>query len=676
MANLRADNLTGTGGRNALNGSVAFLGDKDALQVPAGSDFAYGTGDFTIEAWIRPQGVTSGEAKGIFCQTQSGNDYVKFFINSDKTVKATFGSDTITGGMVEAGSWSHVAVTRASNTVKVFVNGVASSGTSVTTDFTDTTRKPTIGQYTHSFGTLEYYGYISNFHIVKGTALYTTDFTPSTSKLTAVDGTVLLCCQDSDDPTQEATGKTITGYANLNRTASELTAGELTSSNYSSAESDWSFSNGVATVSMSSGGYESLGSVESHLVNGQLYELVVNVTTFNAGKITFGQANAGNADFTIALGRNVFRHVYSGTTQDTGGIGLYARDATGGGYAINLLSLKQVISGKAPKVLPPYGIDEGVVIDGYTKINSPGVMYFPTGDTAQRGRGRGLFAGGYAPSPNSLRNIIDYVQIQSQGNAIDFGDLLAINNGESGACSSSTRALYGGGQSNLVDITYVTIATTSNATDFGDLLTGRRSLTAVSNSTRGLFAGGTTPTMKNEIEYVTIASIGNATDFGDLTVGRRNMAPNSSPTRGVFAGGNPGSGPLLDDTIDYVTIASAGNATDFGNMTQAMREIAGSSSSTRGLIAGGYVSPANINNIEYITIATTGNATDFGDLHTAVSGLSGTSNGTRGVFAGGSYINNIQYVTIATTGNASDFGDLTAPRMLYDGTSDSHGGLS
>ena len=52
MANLRADNLTGTGGRNALDGSVAFLGDKDALQVPAGSDFAYGTGDFTIEAWL------------------------------------------------------------------------------------------------------------------------------------------------------------------------------------------------------------------------------------------------------------------------------------------------------------------------------------------------------------------------------------------------------------------------------------------------------------------------------------------------------------------------------------------------------------------------------------------------------------------------------------------------
>ena len=55
--------------------------------------------------------------------------------------------------------------------------------------------------------------------------------------------------------------------------------------------------------------------------------------------------------------------------------------------------------------------------------------------------------------------------------------------------------------------------------------------------------------------------------------------------------------------------------------------------------------------------------------------------GNRGLFGGGStpgvgYRNNIQYVTITTTGNASDFGDLTAPRMLYDGTSDSHGGIA
>jgi len=565
MGVLRSDRVSGLGGANAINGSVFFgrngvpaTASGNWLTVSSEDDFKFGTGDFTIEAWIYYTGTTSGSNSGWF-QISNTVDGIN---NSNTASAGGLAGDFEAGAIkgignngwfngtvsVTAQSWIHVALVRHSGTLQWFVNGAADTSASDSQDYS-LTHLAIGGYYTTSY---LFSGYISNFRVQKGKAEYSAAFTPPTTRLERTPETVVLACQSSGNILQEATGK-----------------------------------------------------------------------TFAVRKINSNDAPPMASRFT-----------------------------------------------------PDKGEDHGTTFGENTVFDTLSYMVPPGGTTTQSNRGRGLFAGGYAPSPNSLRNIIDYVQIQSQGNAIDFGDLLAINNGESGACSSSTRALYGGGQSNLVDITYVTIATTSNATDFGDLLTGRRSLTAVSNSTRGLFAGGTTPTMKNEIEYVTIASIGNATDFGDLTVGRRNMAPNSSPTRGVFAGGNPGSGPLLDDTIDYVTIASAGNATDFGNMTQAMREIAGSSSSTRGLIAGGYVSPANINNIEYITIATTGNATDFGDLHTAVSGLSGTSNGTRGVFAGGSYINNIQYVTIATTGNASDFGDLTAPRMLYDGTSDSHGGIS
>jgi hypothetical protein len=324
---------------------------------------------------------------------------------------------------------------------------------------------------------------------------------------------------------------------------------------------------------------------------------------------------------------------------------------------------------------------EGPTFGGGAGFTSQNWLTLPKGTTTDRNRtgGRGLFFGGYAPSPAALRNIIDYVTISSQGNAQDFGDLLSINNGEGGNCASSTRALAGGGQSNSVDITYVTISSTSNVVDFGDLITGRRSLAGASSSTRGVFAGGTTPDMKNEIEYVTIATFGNALDFGNLTVARRNLAPAGSPTRGVFAGGNPGSSPNTDDTIDYITFASTGDATDFGNLSGTYREMGGTSSSTRALFGGGGPGSSVLNTIEYVTIATTGNTQDFGDLSLARSGTAGLSNKIRGVFGGGSsptYQNLIDFVTIASTGDAADFGDLTAPRFFYGAASDSHGGIS
>ena len=685
MANLRADNLTGTGGRNAIDGSLFF--NHGYLTMASGeiiSGTGFGTNDFTIEFWIN-QGVNASNYTillSLFSSTNTDRFEVAFHSSTIQVYTAT-GSWADTGYAPISGQWEHIAFQRdySGNTLKMYANGEEKWSVSNNHDYNEV-YTTTIGSYdSTSYG--NYQGYLSNFRICTHLVYASNYFTPPTQKLGLHPETILLCCQDSNNPLQEATGKTITGHGNLSAPNINLVPnGDFTngqtswtvggSNNQSVTGTTMRVSNDSSTNGRSTG-------AAFETVDGAVYRIKYNAVNSSSAtfRLEIRESGGGGSEQAFQATSAGPKEYYFTATESQHSVVIYAiGSGTSWAEYANIRVEAVTTYANAPKVLPPVGIDEGVVVDGYTKINSPGVMYFPTGDTAQRGRGRGLFAGGYAPSPNSLRNIIDYVQIQSQGNAIDFGDLLAINNGESGACSSSTRALYGGGQSNLVDITYVTIATTSNATDFGDLLTGRRSLTAVSNSTRGLFAGGTTPTMKNEIEYVTIASIGNATDFGDLTVGRRNMAPNSSPTRGVFAGGNPGSGPLLDDTIDYVTIASAGNATDFGNMTQAMREIAGSSSSTRGLIAGGYVSPANINNIEYITIATTGNATDFGDLHTAVSGLSGTSNGTRGVFAGGSYINNIQYVTIATTGNASDFGDLTAPRMLYDGTSDSHGGLS
>ena len=80
--------------------------------------------------------------------------------------------------------------------------------------------------------------------------------------------------------------------------------------------------------------------------------------------------------------------------------------------------------------------------------------------------GRGIFAGG-EPS----NNIIEYINISTLGNVIDFGDLLG-NCTSSRGVSSVTRGIYVREIVLSNPLEYVTIATTGNATDFGDQLVG------------------------------------------------------------------------------------------------------------------------------------------------------------------------------------------------------------
>ncbi|WP_440233636.1 hypothetical protein, partial [Escherichia coli] len=81
--------------------------------------------------------------------------------------------------------------------------------------------------------------------------------------------------------------------------------------------------------------------------------------------------------------------------------------------------------------------------------------------------------------------------------------------------------------------------------------------------------------------------------FGDLTQIRNTAGACASSTRGICAGGiTPTPAPAYVNTIDYVTISSTGNAQDFGDLNSPVRRIlSGCSSSTRGLFGGGYQGP-------------------------------------------------------------------------------------
>ena len=180
-------------------------------------------------------------------------------------------------------------------------------------------------------------------------------------------------------------------------------------------------------------------------------------------------------------------------------------------------------------------------------IQRPSVTYMP-------GSGRALFGGGLTPSSSGS---IEYMQISTLGNGVDFGDMIGTNRHGSQGTSSITRAV--------------------------------------------IFGGGTNPSVIDSIDTVEIRSLGNCSDFGNLTVVKRSGAAAGSPTRAINAGGST-TGGNYDDVIDYVTIASVGNATDFGDMTVDHDSGAGLGSSTRMVIMGG-IEPSDIRlktNIEFI----------------------------------------------------------------------------
>jgi len=186
-------------------GSVEFDGSGDYLTVPSSSDLTFGTGDFTVEMWVYANNFTnrgtfydsrgSASLTGMVIGHESSTGKLKVYMNpaggEDQIVESTDFS---------TGSWYHVAVTCDSTTVRLFVNGVLKdTGTGRNLSNTEAVN---IGYKTYTSSGYDYLdGFISNVRVLKGTALYTSNFTVPTSALTNVTNTKLLCCQSSNSAT-------------------------------------------------------------------------------------------------------------------------------------------------------------------------------------------------------------------------------------------------------------------------------------------------------------------------------------------------------------------------------------------------------------------------------------------------------------------------------------------
>jgi len=326
---------------------------------------------------------------------------------------------------------------------------------------------------------------------------------------------------------------------------------------------------------------------------------------------------------------------------------------------------------------------------------------------------RGLITGGKTGSgATSVATTIDYVTIDTLGNATDFGDLTegrsahsALANGKNDRAIVSAGGIDNNGSSGYNrNIDYVTVSTPSNASDWGDLPsctattgygggagfgpgtdrdgahqgTGQECTNGTND--RGMTGGGYIDQSSTYYGYhpnlliYTIPNTSSCVDSGkDLLRAGYNSGgcSNGKNDRAVFAGQNSPT----TNVMQYTTISNVVNCVDFGDLTGISTGNKGCSSdlNDRGIFnhEGG-----DATKIQYFTISTTGNAADFGDL--LVSDYSQTSFssgiGDRACFAGGGNASpqpdQISYITISSTGNSQDFGNLSQGRNSSSSTSD------
>ena len=234
--------------------------------------------------------------------------------------------------------------------------------------------------------------------------------------------------------------------------------------------------------------------------------------------------------------------------------------------------------------------NEGPDLVGVTELTSPYYMVPPSCSTAERPQN---------PQKGTLRFNTDIGSLEYfKGDTLGWEQIVRTSPNLGGGSGSNAglggRGIIPGGNASPGtvalhnNIDYVTIQTTGNASDFGDLfLSGAAGgmSGSVCNATRGFFVAGydypSSPYAAfNTIQYITIATLGNSFDFGDLVTARTGGALCSSPTRGVTAcGSNPG----LTNSIECFQLTTLGNAVDFGDVSTARRTVAGASNGHGGL---------------------------------------------------------------------------------------------
>ena len=216
---------TATSSRNTYNpttwafagGSLYFDGTTTGrLTIANDIDFRNGTGDFTIEWFMYPIASTNLYPRVFQIGTYSSQSIGVSLEGSDGSRTFYFwtplGALTVASSTNYINAWYHIAISRSGTSLRFFVNGSLVGGVVTnSSDFSNTTDALAIANESTASTGAAYKGYITNFRWVKGTALYTANFTTPTAPLQAVSGSsLLLLAATSGTATTDSSGKSKT----------------------------------------------------------------------------------------------------------------------------------------------------------------------------------------------------------------------------------------------------------------------------------------------------------------------------------------------------------------------------------------------------------------------------------------------------------------------------------
>jgi hypothetical protein len=202
---------------NAITTSsyAAEYSGSNYIISPSGVNYNV-SGDYTFETWVYFAGNPNNNVSKFIFDHRSSTGAGGITLvqeSSDNTWTAWNASNVFVGNTIVAGRWYHMAISRQSGTQRVFLNGILTNTTADASTYN--TDQVSLGTRYSGTNSLPSGAYLSNLRFVVGTALYTTNFTPSTTPLTAVTNTKLLTFQNSTIIDNSGLSNTLTNTGSL-----------------------------------------------------------------------------------------------------------------------------------------------------------------------------------------------------------------------------------------------------------------------------------------------------------------------------------------------------------------------------------------------------------------------------------------------------------------------------